>query len=173
MSVPVLTGFMTSNLDHQADVLGVYGHLMTEGQEEAYVDSILGLHDLVRFNASRQGAVGSPRGVSPNEHGHHFDQFVSSSVNAGPRRLTGAYFDSIQVVIKGAPGYVEGEVGTDAPFGRRLELGFVGVDSIGRNYNQPPYPHFGPAWDIIVSKIFFEAIEVGIEVLHSTAPIRY
>jgi hypothetical protein len=29
----------------------------------------------------------------------------------------------------------------------RLEFGFVGVDSIGRHYNQPPFPHFRPAED--------------------------
>ncbi|MEV0446303.1 hypothetical protein AB0I46_46175, partial [Streptomyces spectabilis] len=37
------------------------------------------------------------------------------------------------------------EVGTNAPQGRRLEFGFVGVDSLGRHYNQPPFPHLGPA----------------------------
>jgi hypothetical protein len=26
-----------------------------------------------------------------------------------------------------------------------LELGFVGVDSLGRHYHQAPFPHFRPA----------------------------
>jgi hypothetical protein len=38
-----------------------------------------------------------------------------------------------------------GTVGTNAPQGLRLENGFVGADSLGRVYNQPPYPHFSPA----------------------------
>lgn len=30
-------------------------------------------------------------------------------------------------------------VSTDSPYGRRRELGFVGADSLGRTYNDPPY----------------------------------
>ncbi|MFF4507569.1 hypothetical protein [Streptomyces sp. NPDC001401] len=26
-----------------------------------------------------------------------------------------------------------------------MEFGFVGVDSLGRHYDQPPHPHLGPA----------------------------
>ena len=29
-------------------------------------------------------------------------------------------------------------------YGRRVELGFVGADSLGRNYNTPGYPYFMP-----------------------------
>ena len=40
-------------------------------------------------------------------------------------------------------------VGPDAsvPYAARLEFGFVGVDSLGRHYNQPPYPYMRPAFD--------------------------
>jgi len=38
---------------------------------------------------------------------------------------------------------------TDAPQGRRLEFGFTGMDSLGRHYNQPPFPHVEPALDFI------------------------
>lgn len=34
--------------------------------------------------------------------------------------------------------------GTNRPQGLRLELGFVGADSLGRHYKQEPYPHAGP-----------------------------
>ncbi len=40
-------------------------------------------------------------------------------------------------------------VGTNRPQGRRLEDGFVRADSLGRVYNQPPFPHVGPAKDEI------------------------
>ncbi|MFI1177014.1 hypothetical protein [Streptomyces melanogenes] len=40
---------------------------------------------------------------------------------------------------------ITGKVGTSAPQARRLEFGFVGVDSLGRRYAQRPYPHLGPA----------------------------
>lgn len=33
--------------------------------------------------------------------------------------------------------YVEVSVGTNVDYGRRLELGFVGTDSLGRTYHQP------------------------------------
>jgi hypothetical protein len=36
-------------------------------------------------------------------------------------------------------------VASDDAYARRLEFGFVGVDSLGRNYAQPPQPHFRPA----------------------------
>src|SRR5688500_16885395 len=39
----------------------------------------------------------------------------------------------------GLPGdFAVAYVGTNKPQGRRLEFGFVGVDSLGRHYNQPP-----------------------------------
>lgn len=32
-------------------------------------------------------------------------------------------------------------------YARRVELGFEGPDSLGRNYHQPPYAYMGPALD--------------------------
>lgn len=37
------------------------------------------------------------------------------------------------------------DIGTNVEYARRLELGFVGTDSLGRTYNQPPYPFLVPA----------------------------
>lgn len=38
----------------------------------------------------------------------------------------------------------EGRIGTGSPYGRRrMDLGFDGVDSLGRNYSDPPHPAFG------------------------------
>jgi hypothetical protein len=72
-----------------------------------------------------------------------------ASGRPGPRIIKGDYrrsIDSRDVMTVAGP---EGIVGTNKPQGRRLELGFVGVDALGRYYNQPPYPHFGPAlWEI-------------------------
>ncbi len=39
------------------------------------------------------------------------------------------------------------EIGTDSPYGARLEYGFVGPDSLGRVFNQPARPHVRPAFD--------------------------
>ena len=38
-----------------------------------------------------------------------------------------------------------GRVGTNLEYARRLELGFVGVDSLGRHYTQAPRPYLRPA----------------------------
>lgn len=40
----------------------------------------------------------------------------------------------------------ETKVGPTAIYSRRIELGFIGTDRIGRHYNQPPFPYFTPAW---------------------------
>lgn len=65
----------------------------------------------------------------------------------GPRIQTGDYVRSIALSMSGNAAFSTAEVGTDKPQGRRLEFGYVGMDALGRNYNQPPYPHFGPALD--------------------------
>jgi hypothetical protein len=44
-----------------------------------------------------------------------------------------------------AGGAVSGTVGTNKPQGRRLEYVYIGPDSLGRIFDQPPYPHLGPA----------------------------
>lgn len=70
----------------------------------------------------------------------------NASGRPGPRKVTGEYVKSIYA----KPGLdTQGDfsiaVGSDAPQAARLEFGFVGRDSLGRMYNQPPFPHFSPA----------------------------
>ncbi|MGX1668612.1 HK97 gp10 family phage protein [Streptomyces sp. NPDC055400] len=69
----------------------------------------------------------------------------NASGRPGPRVITGRYRASWQSDAHRAGPVIVAEVGTNAPQGRRLEFGFVGVDSLGRHYNQPPFPHLGPA----------------------------
>lgn len=68
-----------------------------------------------------------------------------ASGRPGPRRVTGDYGRSWTTEFGIFQGDRAAIVGTNAPQGRRLENGFVGVDSLGRHYNQPPYPHVRPA----------------------------
>lgn len=87
----------------------------------------------------------------------HYGQLATTRVKAkasgrpGPNAPTGEYRRSIQMKMEVGPlpGDVTSIIGTNAPQGRRLEWGFVEIDSIGRHYNQPPYPHFGPTIDEI------------------------
>jgi hypothetical protein len=70
-----------------------------------------------------------------------------ASGRPGPRAVTGDYRRSITTAIYVSPDRsgILAVVGTNKPQGRRLEYGFIGVDALGRHYNQPPYPHFRPA----------------------------
>lgn len=70
---------------------------------------------------------------------------ANASGRPGPRVQTGDYRRSIVSEVRQSPDAIMAIVGTNKPQGRRLELGFIGVDSLGRHFNQPPYPHFAPA----------------------------
>jgi len=72
--------------------------------------------------------------------------------------LSGDLRDSIHIEeIADGPFYYEVSVhpaevadnrwGLDPAYARRIEYGFVGLDSLGRNYNQAPQPYVRPAWD--------------------------
>lgn len=67
----------------------------------------------------------------------------------GPNVATGDYRRSWALTTR--PGEVF--VFTNAPQAARLEYGFVGPDSLGRVYNQPPYPHVRPAVEQIRPKL--------------------
>jgi hypothetical protein len=80
-----------------------------------------------------------------------------ASGRPGPRIVTGNYNRSITRTVTPIAGGAEGEVGTNAVQAARLEYGFHGRDSLGRLYDQPPYPHFRPAADEIEAA-FAEAV---------------
>jgi hypothetical protein len=63
-----------------------------------------------------------------------------------PQSITGALRRSIEVVESAhrtTRGW-EAKVAPQMIYGRRIELGFTGTDSLGRYYEQPPYPYFSP-----------------------------
>lgn len=79
---------------------------------------------------------------------------VLSWRDGGPGVVTGFMRNSIQVRQSSAYGAVgwQNTVHPGGPYYRRLELGFTGRDSIGRRYNQPPYPFMSPARDDTIAK---------------------
>jgi hypothetical protein len=83
----------------------------------------------------------------------------------GPRVQTGDYNRSIGLIVAQTAGAVVASVGTNKAQGRRLELGFEGVDSLGRSYSQPPYPHFGPAADAIEPEFVAASAALGTSAL--------
>ena len=61
---------------------------------------------------------------------------------------TGTYRRSFHMeTVEKTPERCTVQVGTDSPYGRRLEYGFVGADKLGRVYNQAARPHIRPALD--------------------------
>lgn len=107
---------------------------------------------LVGASFARQAATTDTRiaGVV-RHHGRLLQTRVRgrASGRPGPRVVTGDYRRSIDFRMSSevSLGMHVAQVGTNNPQGRRLEMGFTGVDSLGRYYDQPPYPHFGPALD--------------------------
>lgn len=60
-----------------------------------------------------------------------------ASGRPGPNVVSGAYIGSFVIVADNVTNF--------SPQTHRLEYGFIGTDSLGRNYHQPAFPHFRPA----------------------------
>lgn len=100
----------------------------------------------------------------------HYGQLLATRVQAnasgrpGPNAPTGDYRRSIHAEPHGSGAGFAVAVGTNKPQGRRLEFGFSGRDSLGRLFDQPPYPHFGPAVAVIEPQ-FVAALKAITETL--------
>lgn len=98
-----------------------------------------------RFLAAAAGDARIGRVVEM--HGQQLLARIQSNASGrpGPRVQTGQYRRSWQMERGHSAGGPSVMVGTSAVQANRLEYGFVGADSLGRVYNQPPFPHVGPA----------------------------
>jgi hypothetical protein len=75
--------------------------------------------------------------------------------------LTGTLRRSVHVELQASLGTQPAAVvGTNVAYARRLEYGFVGKDSLGRVYNQPPRPVWRPVFDHNRAK--YERILAGV-----------
>lgn len=99
----------------------------------------------------RRNALREIEGDVENVANQYMDMVIRRAQGRpGPRKITGGYIESIMVVTERSSFIREGfskSVVSDHPAARRLELGFIGIDSMGRHYNQSPFPHWGPAMD--------------------------
>lgn len=80
--------------------------------------------------------------------------------------LTGTLRRSIHTEVTAGDGEASALVGTDVPYARRLEFGFVGADRLGRHYNQAARPYLRPALDNNrerVSELISRAVRSAIE----------
>lgn len=108
-------------------------------------------YDLLTMGARMNQAL--PKVVNSGAEALRAQIVSNASGRPGPNIVTGDYVASWQIAKLGIGDRL---VYTDAPQARRLENGFVGVDSLGRDFNQPPLPHVLPA----VTKI---DREVGVQ----------
>lgn len=70
----------------------------------------------------------------------------NASGRPGPNVITDQYRPSWKREPFAIPDGGGAEVGTRKPQGRRLEYGYMNMyDSLGRFFQQPPFPHAGPA----------------------------
>jgi hypothetical protein len=80
-------------------------------------------------------------------------QAMANDIKAIAPYKTGTYRRSIHVEESDNMGQPVVYVGTDLPYGRRLEYGFNNMtDSLGRTYHQLPQPHFRPVIDTEMPK---------------------
>jgi hypothetical protein len=80
--------------------------------------------------------------------GHAIEAATKANMNGrpGPNVQTGTLRRSVTVsdARRLGPGAWQTETAPTTVYGRRIELGFTGSDSLGRHFNQPPYPSLGP-----------------------------
>ena len=68
----------------------------------------------------------------------------ASRVGEMPHRRTGDLQKSFKWVVKVGAIFIGLRVFTDNVYAARLEFGFIGTDSLGRNINQGPRPYWRP-----------------------------
>lgn len=91
--------------------------------------------------AVRRTKGGYLRGLGPSVEGQP------------PHVLSGRLRQSISHMILRETMRVIARIGTNVIYARRLELGFVGTDSLGRNIHQGPRPYLRPALDRYLKSI--------------------
>jgi hypothetical protein len=89
----------------------------------------------------------------------------NASGRPGPNVITGAYRNSWRPETKSLPYGAICTIGTDLPYGRRLEFGFMGTDSLGRSFHQPPFAHVQPALGFIGATLMAQMRLAVAEVL--------
>lgn len=111
------------------------------------------LRNFIKYSQSESSAI-------THQHAAILLEMVkrNASGRPGPNVITGVYRDSIAIIKTST---YESTVGTSAPQAMRLEYGFSGTDGAGRIYDQPAFPHFTPAKDIIAPQ-FKQAMQQAV-----------
>ena len=129
--------------------------------------SVSGVNELAAQLARASVESGARAYRLVRHHGMRLQAKVKANAQGspGPRVQTGDYNRSIALEMGAFAGGPVARVGTNRPQARRLEFGFTGTDSRGRTYNQPPYPHFGPAIAEIEPEFMVDVLELAAQVM--------
>lgn len=92
--------------------------------------AVIFLRDEVKRSINR----GNPRGTNPSLPGEP------------PKKVSSRLFQSISKAVIVLPNEIVGVYGSNVVYALRLELGFTGIDSLGRRYDQAPRPYIRPAY---------------------------
>jgi phage gpG-like protein len=99
---------------------------------------------VLQGEVQRKLSVGQPVRRS-KVTGRQYGTTKAAPAPTPPRVLTGALRKSITHDVKRSPGLITGRVGANTKYARRLEMGFFGTDSRGRNVNAPARPYLRSA----------------------------
>ncbi len=115
------------------------------------VTRVLGTAGLMKATVGRAARLDTEMHALVSRYGQLLNTRIKANASGrpGPNAPTGDYRRSwVHKVDKIGDTWTSTN-GTNKPQARRLEFGFTGTDSLGRTYDQPPYPHAGPAFDEI------------------------
>lgn len=134
--------------------LGINEAIAALSQMDARVDAA-NLGTTIQVAAEVEGRAKENFVGSHRRHQKH----ITNGPPDRPNVVTGTLRRSIRFtpVVRLAGGYTS-TVGPTTVYGRRVELGFKGTDSLGRSYNQPAYSYFGPA----VKEVRIKAHEIAV-----------
>lgn len=111
------------------------------------------LEGFVKQKLASGGRTGKEYKIPGTQNG----KYTASAPGEAPAVMLSNYMNSITHQVASNPDEVTGTTGTNQKQGKRLEFGFVGVDSKGRRYNQAPRPHMKASYEenrsAIISKL--------------------
>jgi hypothetical protein len=119
---------------YDREVMRVTGAHVTSGMKKAV--------ELVASDARQRVNRGQPTRRSKSGRRYGLDP---SKEGEPPKVVSSMLKKSIRGRVKRMRNLVRGAIGSALVYARRLELGFVGVDTAGRTINQGPRPYLRPS----------------------------
>lgn len=93
----------------------------------------------------------------------------NSAINTAPL-LTGNLRRSIHTeVVESSATYAEAATGTDVEYAARIEFGFNGADSLGREYHQAAQPYMRPAYETMRADALEETIDALRDIVNASS----